>query len=316
MKKILILLISVMLILCACNKQPAENETTGQTVTTADGETETQENDENEGSKEGKSDSSDSDKEKNEEKNTSEVSESEILTMAELNSDNMQPEWTAETEAPDENTTKKPISEATTIRNAPEEKPSAAKKIDGSGYDLGDGIVLLDFTSYSGKYVEDGTDAEVENIAAITVENTGSKNIQYAEITVTVGGKDFLFNASTLLPGTKMTVLECNHAAYTEGDVTACGISVNAEFAEAPDTMTDRLTVQLLDGVVNVKNISDEDISTTVRIYIKNIEDGVYFGGITYRISLDSIASGEIKQLSASHVSADNSKVVFVTVAE
>lgn len=327
MKRIIILLIAAALILCACTKQPPENETTeNESATVSDGTTsETQETVTGETASDetvngetvtGEGKSEDAAAQGKTETTTGE----QPASAAETESFTYESEWSEiPTFETPESTTLRPISEHTTVRQAPSEAPSEAQTVNYEGseslYDLGNGILLLDFYSYSGKFVEDGTDEQVSNIAAIRIGNASEKDIQYGEITVRAGGKDYLFNVSTLLSSTEMIALECNRAAFGGGDITACGMSLDAEFTEKPDVKSDTLYVQLMNGIVNIKNISGSDINSTVRIYIKNIENDVYFGGITYRLSLDSIAAGEIKQLSASHVSGENSKVVFVTIA-
>ena len=77
----------------------------------------------------------------------------------------------------------------------------------------------------------------------------------------------------------------------------------------------DKLQLQVLDGALNVINISGEDITGDVVIYYKNAAADVYYGGITYRVRIEGgIKADEIKQIMASHFSDSGSKVMFVTV--
>lgn len=49
-------------------------------------------------------------------------------------------------------------------------------------------------------------------------------------------------------------------------------------------------------------------------IYYKNLVNGVYYGGVTYRTRIESgLAAGEVRQGTASHFSPDNSAVLFVS---
>jgi hypothetical protein len=50
-------------------------------------------------------------------------------------------------------------------------------------------------------------------------------------------------------------------------------------------------------------------------IYYKNYTQGLYYGGITYRVRVPGgIQADEVKQLTASHFSSTGSRVMFVTV--
>ena len=76
----------------------------------------------------------------------------------------------------------------------------------------------------------------------------------------------------------------------------------------------DKISIQILNGAINVTNISGEDIPGDILIYYKNYVSGIYYGGITYRIRLEGgIKAGEIKQGTAAHFNPNNSTVVFVT---
>ena len=87
-----------------------------------------------------------------------------------------------------------------------------------------------------------------------------------------------------------------------------------ALFDGNPGMCTDRIAIQCLDGVMNITNISGEDITEDIFVYYKNYIDGVYCGGITYRLRLTGgLKAGEIRQGSAAHVDRENSRIVFVT---
>ena len=47
---------------------------------------------------------------------------------------------------------------------------------------LGNGVVIRSVTKYSGTFVEDGTDRDVEDIIQLRVENTSEEDIQFLRI--------------------------------------------------------------------------------------------------------------------------------------
>lgn len=185
---------------------------------------------------------------------------------------------------------------------------------------LRDGLEVLSIGKYTGVYVEDGSDELLSGILMLKVVNHGEEAIQYAEITVTIGEETAKFTLSTLKPGAAMVVLEQSRMAYDPNvDYESCDISCDtlALFREPMSMHGDKLKIQILDGAINVINISGGDIPGDIAIYYKNIADDVYYGGITYVIRLEGgLKADEIRQLMASHFSDTNSEIMFVTIAE
>ena len=179
------------------------------------------------------------------------------------------------------------------------------------------GLKITKIGSYTGIYMEDGSDELVSGIMMIKVENTGEDYIQYAEIVLTGDSGTANFTLSTLFPGQSMVVLEKDRRTYTSGvNYTAAAKNV-AVFSSVPSLCGNQLELQALDGVLNVTNISGTDITGDIMIYYKNSSNGLLYGGITYRIRISGgIKSGEIRQLVADHFSASGSTVMFITCGE
>ena len=181
-------------------------------------------------------------------------------------------------------------------------------------------LEVLDVGDYTGIYMEDGTDELVTGILMMKIVNNGEDTVEYARFTMEIDGETAEFTLSTLKPGETVVLLEKNRMAY---DKTADYASVEivcenlALFREPLTNREDKLRIQILDGAVNVINISDEDIPGHISIYYKNKAAGIYYGGITYRITLENgLKAGEICQMMASHFSDTGSEIVFVTIAE
>ena len=182
--------------------------------------------------------------------------------------------------------------------------------------ELKNGLTIEKFGSYTGAYMEDGSDEVVSDIAMIIVKNTGEDNIQYAEITVKSGNTEGKFALSTLMPGQTVVVLEQNRKEYTEfGEEFTAEANNVALFNATPTLCEDKIKIQPLDGAMNVINISDADIEGDVVIYYKNSADDMFYGGITYRVRITGgIKNGEIKQIISDHFSSTGSTVVFATI--
>lgn len=168
--------------------------------------------------------------------------------------------------------------------------------------------------SYSGMYVEDGTDEPETGIAAIRIKNNTGEPCRYAEIKVMTDDGDFEFVFTTLMNGESVTVLEKNKRKYNEkAKVNSISIEKKSGFEEIPDLFENIFELTVNDKVINIKNVSDEDIAGTVYVYYKNIDENGLLGGITYRVAFDSLKAGELKQASSKHLSKENSIMEFIT---
>lgn len=193
---------------------------------------------------------------------------------------------------------------------APAENTEPAK------YELGKGMVLLDVSKYTGIFMEDGTDEVVNDVLMLIVSNEGDQDIQYAEFTVPTANGDAKFTLSTLPVGEKIVLLEQNRMPWSADEDYTNVISENiAVFPEPMTLCEERLKLQTLDGVINISNISGEDITGDIVIYYKNAAVDLLYGGITYRIRLEGgLKANEIRQIMASHFTQSGSRIMFATV--
>ena len=174
--------------------------------------------------------------------------------------------------------------------------------------------------AYTGIYMEDGTDELVSGVMMMVVTNTGKDTIQYAQIEMKVDDEIAQFALSTLPAGASVVLLEQNRMAYvSEFDYSTADVSVfNIAYMQEPLSMQeDKLKIQALDGVINVTNISGEDITGDIIIYYKNSAVDLFYGGITYRITISGgLKADEVKQIMASHFNQEGSTIMFVSVGE
>lgn len=196
-------------------------------------------------------------------------------------------------------------------------KPVQVDQVEDISIDLGSGMRIVDVGRYTGIYMEDGSDEIVSGVMMIAVTNEGEDAIQYAEIAMPVGQKTAQFSLSTLPAGATVILLEKNRMEYTPDAYMEASVSNVALFQEPLSLCTDRLKIQILNGAINVTNISGEDITGDIVIYYKNSAQDVYYGGITYRVRLEGgLKSDEIRQIIATHFSESGSAIMFVTCGE
>lgn len=183
------------------------------------------------------------------------------------------------------------------------------------------GLEITEISSYTGAYIEDGSDIDTKNIMQITVTNTSDTPIQYCEIVLMdEKNKEARFAISTLPSGESVTVLEKNKREYKDKDSFINASAECVAYFQTPMSMySDTLKISGLEGALNITNISDCDITGTVYVYYKNydFENDLFVGGITYRAKIEGgITNGEIKQVMTSHYNPKTSMLMFVTIGE
>ena len=184
---------------------------------------------------------------------------------------------------------------------------------------LGGGLNIIKTGKYSGKYMEDGTDDEVENVMFIILKNNSSRDLQYADVTVFSADTEFLFTASNVPSGSSVMLLEKGRQESKKKITSAESRNV-VFFDKNMDIQKSLFKIQQLEGAINLINISKKDITEDIYLYYKKKSEDVYFGGITYLAKVTGgMKADEIKQLSTKHFSSADSEIVnivLVTAAE
>lgn len=181
-------------------------------------------------------------------------------------------------------------------------------------------LEVLDIGSYTGIYMEDGTDELVSGVLMMKLINNSEDTVEYARFTMDIGGETAEFTLSTLKPGATIVLLEKNRMLYDKTvDYSRVDIICeNLALYRSPLELHEKtLDIQILDGAINVTNLSYQDIPGRVCIYYKNKAADVYYGGITYRITLENgLKAREIRQIMASHFSDTGSEIMFITIGQ
>lgn len=181
---------------------------------------------------------------------------------------------------------------------------------------LGYGIRISQVGKYTGMYMEDGSNEFVSDVLMILVTNDTPDDLQFAQIQLSNQTDVADFELTTLPAGESLVVLEKNRKPYSEGYSYAVANHITF-FPEPMGLMEDRIEISTLENILNVHNLTQQDIPGPIHIYYKNTASGQLYGGITYRITLDEgLAAGQIQQLVSSHFSTASSKIMFVTCGE
>ena len=185
---------------------------------------------------------------------------------------------------------------------------------------LKDALRIDKIGSYTGLYVEDGSDEAVSGLLMMIVTNISDAPIQYAEISLTLGEDTARFTVSVLPAGSSAVLIEQNRMLFDETvDYTQAQAECVhlAGFDKSLSLHQDKLDVQVLNGAINITNISGSDITGDIILCYKNVSNGVYHGGIAYRVRLEGgLKEGEIKQIMGTHFHQPGSEILFVDIAE
>lgn len=168
--------------------------------------------------------------------------------------------------------------------------------------------------NYAGVYMEDGSDEIVTDVMMIILKNTGEQDLQLARIELTYDDVVAEFEVSNLPAGEMVVALEKNRKAMPTGTYQSVELKNVAYFAEPMTVMADKLEITGGNGYIDVKNITEEDMAGTVRVFYKNSATDLLYGGITYMATLqEGVPAGETVRVLTGHYSEGNSRVVNVT---
>lgn len=184
-------------------------------------------------------------------------------------------------------------------------------------FELENGLEITSVGRYAGSFVEDGSDDIVSDVCAITVRNNAENTVQYAEISMNIGGKSYSFKLSTLPQGKSVQLLELSRQPMPESsaDMTAA-LTSYASFDPEPSLCEDVFSIDTQDTAITITNISGSDITGQIYVYYKSAYGDLYIGGITYRTGVEGLAAGQSTTLYANHYSTDYSEIVFVSYVQ
>ncbi len=171
-----------------------------------------------------------------------------------------------------------------------------------------DQLVSLEFSRYSGAYVEDGSDEKVSGVAAMLVANPTDRFLDLATVTYQVGEKTAVFEVKGLPPGGKAWVLESQRMTLDDGDTFQLEDCVTTFRADAI-RQTDLLSVQRDGNSLTVKNVSGETLENVCLYYKVKHTDGNYLGGILYTLNFGTLEAGASQTRQAGHFS-DRAEIV------
>ena len=201
-----------------------------------------------------------------------------------------------------------------TVVIPPEKDPETGEEIGISfpcqipGYDL----IIERMAPYNGMFVEDGSNANIENVAMLLVKNNGDFPVEYTRIRVVCGQEELLFDVSALPAGEQLVVQEKTGKTIPESKVTSASALIvqraNMEMSEGKVQVVDNG-----DNTITVKNLTNETIPT-VRVFYKYYMENekLFVGGIAFAVRISRLGAGASVTIQPSHYTSQTSRVVMV----
>ena len=177
---------------------------------------------------------------------------------------------------------------------------------------------ILSIGQYSGKFLEDGSDTDKENILAIVVKNTSDKVIDYGEITMKISGKSgtLKFKVTNLKPGASALVMESSGEVEFNTQDRYIYVGSNSNTIKSTSLKEDEVAITTKGNKITVENLTDKNINK-VYVYYKTVSPGnCYLGGVTYRLKLQNVRSGKSVSAESRHFSNLSSEIIKVETAK
>ena len=220
-----------------------------------------------------------------------------------------EPERTKATE-PTEPEGTKPTDPAPT-EPAPTEPAPTKPPVDQKPTDQisGGEIVCKDYALFSGRFVEDGRDELVQNVAAILVKNESDQFLDLATISYDIDGKSAAFLVTGLPAGKSAWVMEITRMQASHSSVFTYKDCITS-FKSDVVLETDMFSVTADGNMLTATNTSGKTLNNVCVYYRAIHDDGNYFGGITYLADFGTLAPGESLEVLAGHYAQGAAEII------
>ena len=174
-----------------------------------------------------------------------------------------------------------------------------------------DTVVGAKFSQFSGAFVEDGSDAPVEHVAAMLVTNDTNEFLDLATFEYEIDGKEATFVVTGLPPGKSAWVMERNRLTIKDG-ADFKYINKTTAYKKEVVSSTDKITLSANGNMLTAVNNTNEKLEGVFVYYKTRHTDGNYLGGITYRTTFGDLEPGERKTELAGHFDKEKSEIVRI----
>ena len=170
-------------------------------------------------------------------------------------------------------------------------------------------IVCKDYALFSGRFVEDGRDELVQNVAAILVKNESDQFLDLATISYDIDGKSAAFLVTGLPAGKSAWVMEITRMQASHSSVFTYKDCITS-FKSDVVLETDMFSVTADGNMLTATNTSGKTLNNVCVYYRAIHDDGNYFGGITYLADFGTLAPGESLEVLAGHYAQGAAEII------
>lgn len=188
---------------------------------------------------------------------------------------------------------------------------NTGKKV-SSNFKVDDAAITIQrINGYSGIFIEDGSDKEVKNVAAIEVKNTSNKPLEFAQIQLYNGSKKLVFDVSTLPANSSAVVMEKNKASFNSSKGVTYG-GTTAGYVNSLEKASSIKCKKVKNNGIEVTNTSSKNIPCVRVFYKYKSSEGYYVGGITYTAKVEDLKAGASQTIYPSHFASGGGEIMMV----
>lgn len=173
-------------------------------------------------------------------------------------------------------------------------------------------IVIQSLKSYEGKFLEDGSDEELDNVVAIELKNNSAKTIEYGNIVIKAGKTELEFHVSLLPAKSSVIVQEISKNKFKSSWKYEMEKADFAYLSEL-DLLEDEVKISAGENnSITVTNISGKKIPVLRLFYKYCLDSGEYVGGIAYTSKIEGLEKEESITIKPSHFVSNGSRILMV----
>ena len=172
-------------------------------------------------------------------------------------------------------------------------------------------IVVQSVTGYDGPFLEDGTDREVVNVAALIIRNVGAAILESVQISLRWSDGVYTFTGSYIPAGGTTVLLEQNGQPWQDNTFTQC---TGSETLLQANLLFDEIAVaeQAMGTVILSNTTADTIYGITICYKTWLSTQDLYIGGVTYAMNIAHLLPEQTMYLYPDHYAVGYSKVVYI----
>ncbi len=165
-------------------------------------------------------------------------------------------------------------------------------------YEADDGKLIVDSIFSSDISNPDCNNEYADGVASIEFENKSGDYLQSVNFQVTMtDGTQKTFTATDIPADAKVWAFETGNQTV-DLQQSVAGITCDTSYGAYDNALGDQIQYSIDGTIINIVNASDQELSN-IQLLCHSDEGDAYYGGTTYRYTIDTLAPGESTQIDA-----------------